>query len=60
MIENLETLKTTFYYIEDFEELTTEELMEIYWYLKCHANYEICRKNLYQLRVVATERLLGI
>lgn len=60
MIESLESLKTTYYYIEDFQELTTEELSEIYWFLKCHANYEICRKNLYLVRVVATDRLLGL
>lgn len=36
MIENKESLKTIFYHIEDFEELTTAELSEIYWYLKSH------------------------
>ena len=59
MIENLESLKTTYYYIEDFQELTQEELSEIKWYLNSHATYEISRKNLYQLRVVVTERYLG-
>lgn len=56
---NFEELKARWLFIEEFEEMTQEELLQCYEYCKLHANYELCRKNLAQIRYVCTKRYLG-
>ena len=44
---------------DEFEELSEDRLKEVYKYLKLHANWEMCRKNLEQLRYAVTRKHFG-
>lgn len=58
-LNDLEILKTKCLYGSEFVELPYERQKEIYDYLIMHANFEMCRKNLYQIRYAVTQKFFG-
>ncbi len=54
IFENPELLKERVMFYDDFMELPKEKQAEIYKFCRCHANNEVVRENLKQIRYAVT------
>lgn len=58
-INDLELLKTKCIYYDGFCDLPYERQKEMYDYCLMHATFEMCKKNLYQMRYAVTNKYMG-
>lgn len=58
-LTDLEMLSEYVIYSGEFEELPKERQQEMYHYCKIHANREVCRENLTQMRYAVAKIYFG-
>lgn len=58
-LTDLEMLSDYVIYFDEFAELPKERQKEMYHYCKMHANREVCRENLKQMRYAVAQIYFG-